>query len=163
MFAPLMNAIHADIHQQIGWAKVEVRRQTRYTVVVGVLAVMATLAALGSIIVGLTAIYLWMAPQMGPFTALGGIGGGLLLLALMLFVLARVWRRPQFASRPPLQITRSVALLGTLSRGSRDEATVRSDERLKVATDMRRSRSALLGTLVVAATVGLIAGRRLRL
>jgi len=114
-------------------------------------------------VVGLIAIYLWMAPQIGPFTALGGIGGGLLLLALMLFVLARVWRRPQFASRPPLQITRPVALLGTLRRSSRDEATVRSDERLKVATDMRRSRSALLGTLVVAATVGLIAGRRLRL
>ena len=163
MFAPLLNGIRADIDQQIGWAKVEVRRQTRYTVVIGVLAVMATLAALGSIIVGLIAIYLWMAPQIGPFAALGGIGSGLLLLALMLFVLALVWRRPQFASRPPLQITRPAALLGTLRRGNRVKATARSDERLKVATEMRRSRSALLGTLVVAATVGLIAGRRLRL
>ena len=68
MFAPLLNAIHADIHQQIGWAKVEVRRQTRYTVVVGVLAVMATPAALDSIIVDLIAIYFWLAPQIGPFT-----------------------------------------------------------------------------------------------
>jgi hypothetical protein len=113
--------------------------------------------------VGLIAVYLWMAPQIGPFTALGGIGGGLLLLALMLFVLVLVWRRPRFASRPTLQITRPAALFGTLRQGSRDKVVARSDERLKVATDMRRSRSALLGTLVVAATVGLIAGRRLRL
>jgi hypothetical protein len=68
MFTPLLNGIRADIHQQIGWAKVEVRRQTRYTVVIGVLAVMGTLAALGSIIVGLIAIYFWLAPQIGPFT-----------------------------------------------------------------------------------------------
>jgi hypothetical protein len=32
MFASLLDAIRADIDRQIGWAKVEVRRQTRYSV-----------------------------------------------------------------------------------------------------------------------------------
>jgi hypothetical protein len=143
----LLNGIRADIHQQICWAKNEIRRETRHTVVTGLLAVMATFAALGSIIVALIAIYLWLTPQMGPFTALGDIGSGLLLLALMLFVSAIVWRRPQFASRPPLQITGYAVLLGTCRQGGGGKIT-RSDER--VATEMRRSRSALFGTLVVA-------------
>jgi hypothetical protein len=30
MFAPLLGAIHADIDRQVGWAKDEVPRQTRY-------------------------------------------------------------------------------------------------------------------------------------
>ena len=163
MLAPLLDGIRADINQQIGWAKTEVRRQTRHTVVIGVLAAMATLAALGSIIVGLIALYFWLAPQVGPYTALSAIGGGLLLIALMLFVLVLVWRRPRVASRPPLQITRPAALFGTFREGSRDKVIARSDETLKVATSRRRSHSALLGTLGLAAIVGLIAGRRLRL
>jgi hypothetical protein len=95
LFAPLVNGLHADIDRQIDWAKVEVHRQTRYTVMIGVLAAIAALAALGAIIVGLIALYFWLTPQTGPFTALGAIGGGLLLLALMLFVPVFVWRRPQ--------------------------------------------------------------------
>ena len=164
MLAPLLDGIRADINQQIGWAKTEVRRQTRHTVVIGVLAAMATLAALGSIIVGLIALYFWLAPQVGPYTALGAIGGGLLLITLMLFVLVLVWHRPRVASRPPLQITRPAALFGTFREGSRDDKVIaRSDETLKVETSRRRSRSALLGTLGLAAIMGLIAGRRLRL
>jgi len=31
MFAPLVNGVRADIDRQIDWARVEVHRQTRYT------------------------------------------------------------------------------------------------------------------------------------
>ena len=163
MLAPLLNGIRADIDQQIDWARTEVRRQTRYTVLIGVLAGMAGLAVLGVIIVGLIALYFWLASQAGPFTALGTIGSGLLLLALMLFVLVFVWRRPSITSRPQLQITRPTALFGTLRQGSYDTVIASSDQALKLATNTLRhsSRSAILGTLVLAAIMGLIAGRRL--
>ena len=163
MFAPLLNGIRADIDQQIGWAKGEIRRQTRYTVLIGMLAVAATLAVVGAIIVGLIALYFWLAPQLGPFIALGAIGGSLLLLALVLLLLVYVWGRPRVASRPPLQIAHPAALFGSLRQGNYDKVIVGSDQTLKLATSTvrRGSRSALLGTLVLAAMLGLIAGRRL--
>ena len=163
MFAPLRNGIRADIDQQIGWAKGEIRRQTRYTVLIGMLAVAATLAVVGAIIVGLIALYFWLAPQVSPFTALGGIGGGLLLLALVLLLPVYVWGRPRVASRPPLQIAHPAALFGSLRQGNYDKVIVGSDQTLKLATSTvrRGSRSALLGTLVLAVMLGLIAGRRL--
>jgi hypothetical protein len=162
MFARLLDGVRADIDRQIDWAKVEVRRQTRYTTLIGFLAGMAGLAALGAIVVGLIALYFWLAMQVGPFTAFGMIGGGLLLLALMLFVPAFIWRRPRLASRPRLQMGPAV-LLGTLRQGSYDKMIGGSEQTLKLATGTLRhgSRSALLGTLALAAVVGLIAGRRL--
>jgi hypothetical protein len=162
MFASLLDAIRADIDRQIGWAKVEVRRQTRYSVLIGVLAGVATLAALGVIVVGLIALYFWLAMHAGPFSALGVIGSGLLLLALILFALVLVWQRPRPTSRPLLQ-TRPTALLGTLRQGSHDNVIAGGKQTLKLATGTVRdgSRPALLGTLVLAAVVGLIAGRRL--
>jgi hypothetical protein len=162
MFAPLLDGIRADIDRQIGWAKAEVRRQTRYRALIAVVASMAALAALGAIVVGLIALYLWLAMQASPFAALGMIGSGLLLVALMLLVLAFVWRRPsKVASRPPLQTRPTAALLGVLGQASYDNAG--REQALKLATGTVRhgSRSALLGTLVLAAVLGLIAGRRL--
>ena len=50
MFAPLLGAIRADIDRQVGWAKDEIRRQTRYATLTGVLAGVAALAALGAIV-----------------------------------------------------------------------------------------------------------------
>ena len=164
MFAPLVNGVRADIDRQIDWARVEVHRQTRYTVMIGVLATMAALAALGAIIVGFIALYFWLTPQTGPFTALGAIGGGLLLLALMLFVPVFVWRRPRIASRPRLQITQPTALFRTLRQGSYDKVMAGSDQTQKLATSAPRhsSRPVLLGALVLAAIMGAIAGRRLQ-
>jgi hypothetical protein len=60
----------------------------------------AVLAALGAIIVGLIALYLWLAMQMGSLAALGIIGGSLLVLTIVLFALALAGRRPSLAARP---------------------------------------------------------------
>ena len=167
MFAPLLGAIRADIDRQVGWAKDEVRRQTRYARLTGVLAGVAALAALGAIVVGLIALYLWLSMQADPFIALGMIGGGLLLLAVLLFALAFFRRRPQLAARPQLQIAHPAALLGTLRPASylRPKIVAGGEPTLKLATETLRhgSRSALLGTLVLVAVAGLIAGRRLQL
>jgi MFS family permease len=163
MFAPLLGAIRADIDRQVDWAKDEVRRQTRHTALTGALAGVAALAALGALVAGLIALYFRLAAQADPFIALGTIGGGLLLLALLLFALAFIRRRPRRASRPLLQITRPAALLGALRPASYGKTIASSDSTLKLATDTLRhgSRSAFLGTLVLVAVVGLITGRRL--
>lgn len=163
MFAPLLGAIRADIDRQIDWAKYEIRQQTRHTALTGALVGAAALAALGALVVGLIALYFRLAAQTDPFIALGMIGGGLLLLALLLFALAFIRRRPRRTSRPLLLITRPAALLGTLRPVSYDKTIASSDSTLKLATDTLRhgSRSAFLGTLVLVAVVGLITGRRL--
>jgi len=71
MFAALLGAVRADIDRQIGWAKHEVKRQTRYTALIGILAGVAALATLGAIVVGLIALHSWLAMQIGPFVAHG--------------------------------------------------------------------------------------------
>jgi hypothetical protein len=163
MFAALRSTVRADIDRQIGWAKDQVKRQTRYTAMVGILAGVAALAALGAVIVGLIALHSWLTTQTGPFIAHGLIGGGLLLLALILFALALIRRRPRLAGRPPLQIARPVALFGGLRQGSYDKVVTGGDQTLKLATGTLRdgSGSALLGTLALAMAVGLLVGRRL--
>jgi MFS family permease len=165
MFAPLLGAIRADIDRQVGWAKDEVRRQTRYATLMGVLAGAAALAALGAIVIGLIALYLWLVMQTDPFIALAVIGGGLLLLAVLLFALALIRRRPRLAARPQLLIAQPAALLGTLRPARYDRIVAGGEPTLKLATDTLRhgSRSALLGTLVLVAVAGLVAGRRLHL
>jgi hypothetical protein len=157
MFRWLLGAVFADMDRQIRWAKFEIRRQTHYTALKAILVGVASLAALGAIVVGLVALYFWLEMQAGLFAALGVIGGGLLLLALILFVLAFAQERPGLASRPQLQIMRPAALLGTLTQGTHGEQAI------GVAAGSRRhgSRPVLLGTLAFAIVVGLLAGRRL--
>ena len=106
MFAPLLGAVRADIDRQVGWAKREVKRQARHTALIGILAGLAALATLGAIVVGLIALQSWLVMQTGPFVAHGIIGGGLLLVALILFALAFIRRRPRPVARPQLQMAR---------------------------------------------------------
>ena len=163
MFAPLLGAIRADIDRQVGWARDEVRRQTRYATLTGVFAGVAALAALGAIVVGLIALYLWLSMQADPFIALAVIGGGLLLLAAPLFALAFIRRRPRLATRPQLRIAQPAALLATLRTARYDKIIAGGEPTSKLAIETPRhgSRSALLATLVLVAVVGLIAGRKL--
>jgi hypothetical protein len=142
--------------------KKEVKRQTRYTALIGVLAGVAALAALGAVVVGLIALYTWLAIKHGPFIAHGMIGGSLLLIALILFALVLAGRRPRLASRPPLQIARPVALLETLGRDTCRTIVAGSEQALRPASIPREaSHSIVLGMLVLAALAGLVAGRRL--
>jgi len=162
MLAALLGAIRTDVDRQIGWAKDEARRQTRYSALIGVYAALAALAILGAIVVALIAAYLWLAVRTGPFAALSIIGGGLLLLGLILLTPVSVSRRPRVAARPQLQIARPMALLGTLRQGN-DQVSANNGHTLRLATDTAQhgSRSALLGMLVLVVAAGLIAGRRL--
>jgi hypothetical protein len=164
MFAPLLDAVRADIDRQVGWAKGEVRRQTRHTALIGALAVVAALVGLGAIIAGLIALYFWLSIQLDPFAALGMIGGGLLTLALILFAFVFMWKRPRLASRPQLQLAQPAALIGTFRRGVDGRGIASSEDTLKLVTDTVRQSppSALLGVLLIAAVVGVVTGRRFK-
>src|SRR5689334_10513841 len=131
MFAPLMDAVRSDIDRQVGWARGEVRRQTRHTALIGALGGVATLAALGAIIAGLIALYFWLSIELNPFAALGIIGGGLLLLALILFALVVTSQRPRLASRPQLLLAQPTALIGTFKRGVDDRRIASQEDSLK--------------------------------
>jgi hypothetical protein len=159
MLRSLLGAARADIDRQIRWAKYEVQRQTHYAALKGILVGAAALAAIGAIVVGLMALYFWLEVQIGVYGALGVIGGGLLVLAMILSALAFLRARPRPASRPQLQIMQPSALVGVLSR---DRVSDSSQTLELAAGPMRRaSRPALLGMLVLAAIAGLVAGRRL--
>jgi hypothetical protein len=164
MFAPLLGVIRADIDRQTGWARQEARRQIRYAALVGAIAGMGALAALGALTVGLIAFYFWLAPQVGSLAALGIIGAGLLLLMLILFLVAFSLRRPGLKTRPSLQAVQPATLFATGADLSADQAIPGGKDSLRLASDTLRegTRSELLGALALIAIAGVIAGRRLR-
>jgi MFS family permease len=164
MFAPLMHAVRTDIDRQIGWAKGEVRRQTRHTALIGALAAVAALAALGAIIAGLIALYFWLSIELDPFAALGMIGGGLLILALILVAFVFMWRRPRLASRPQLLLAQPAALIGTFKQGVDSRRIADQEDTLRLVADTVRQSppAALLGVLLIAAIVGVVTGRRFK-
>ena len=162
MFASLFGAVQADIDRQVNWAKGEARRRVRYTVRTAIFAGVGALALVGAAIVGLIALHTWLAAQWTPLIAHGIIGGGLLLLALILFLAAAAGRPPRLAARPPLQLARPAAALGALAAGTRASTVSRAQEGIKLASETVRqgSRSSLLGTLALAAVVGFIISRK---
>ena len=163
MLASLKDAVRADIDRQIGWARGEIGRQTRHTALIGSLAAAAALATLGAIIIGLIALYFWLSEQLGAFTALGIIGVGLLVVALILFAPVFMWRRPRPALRPRLQIAQPSALIGTLARGNDTKRIAGKEHAVALLTDTVRHSppTTLLGVLLIAAVVGMVTGRRL--
>ena len=163
MFASLFGAVQADIDRQVDWAKGEARRRVRYTVRVAIFTGVGVLAVIGAAIVGLIALHTWLAAQWTPLIAHGMIGGGLLLLALILFLAVAAGRPPKLGARPPLQLAKPAAALGALAVGTRPSAVSRSaQEGLKLASETVKqgSRSSLLGTLALAAVIGFIISRK---
>jgi hypothetical protein len=164
MFAPLMDAVRADIDRQIGWARGEVWRQTHHTALIGSLAAVAALAALGAIIAGLIALYFWLSLELDPFAALGMIGGGLLILALILLAFIFMWKRPRLASRPQLLLVQPAALIETFKQGVDSRRIAGQEDALRLVADTVRQSppAALWGVLLIAAIVGVVTGRRFK-
>jgi hypothetical protein len=163
MFASLFGAVQADIDRQVNWARSEARRRVRYTARLAVVAGAGVLAIIGAAVVGLIALHTSLATQWTPLIAHGMIGGGLLLLALILFLAAAAGRPPRFATRPPLQLARPTAALGILASGTRADRLSRgAQEGLRVASEtvQQGSRSSLLGTLALAAIIGFVISRK---
>jgi hypothetical protein len=162
MFASLFDAVQADVDRQVNWAKGEARRRARYTARVAILAGTGVLAVIAAAVVGVIALHIWLAAQWTPLIACGMISGGLLVLALILFLVAAAGGAPRLAARPPLQLAKPAAALGLLASKTRASGISQSaQEGLKLASETVRqgSRSALLGTLVLAAVIGFVVSR----
>jgi uncharacterized membrane protein YbhN (UPF0104 family) len=162
MFALLLNAVRADLDRQLGWIKAEAKRQVGHVELTIILIAVASLAGLGAVIIGLIALYVWLAAQTTQFVALGAIGSGLLLFALILLALTRIRRRPQFATPPPLQLAQPAALLGISTKSPNGQGLVGGKQAASLVTGAMRngSRSALLGTFAMVVLIGVIVGRR---
>jgi hypothetical protein len=160
MFALLRNAVHADLDRQLEWARTQAKRQAVHVGLTVILTGIASFAGLGAVIIGLIALDIWLAARTSQFAALGAIGGGLLLLALILLAVVGIRRRPRFASPPPLQLAHPASLLG-ISAMSPNSQVIGSEQLMRLATTTLRngSRSALLGTLAITVLMGVIVGR----
>jgi hypothetical protein len=163
MFGRVLGLVRADVNRQVDWVRGEIRRQAGHAALTAGFAVMAALAMAGAIVVGLIALYTWIAMQHGPLVGLGVVGGSLGLLALILFALAFARQRPAPVPSPRLQSTQLSALSATLKQDSYGDAIAAGEQALGIATNTLRhgSRQQLFGALAVAAVVGLILGRRL--
>src|SRR5262245_40355066 len=123
---------------EAGWAKGEVRPQSSHTALLGSFAVVAAFAALGAITIGLITLYFRLSVQLGPFPALGIIGSGLLILALILIAIVLAWKRPCLASRPRLHIAQPATLIGRLTWSNDARAIAGREDTLKLLTDTVR-------------------------
>jgi hypothetical protein len=162
MFALLRNAVRADLDRQLEWARTQAKRQAGHVRLTVILTGIASFAGLGAVIIGLIALDIWLAARTSQLAALGAIGGGLLLLALILLAAVSIRRRPRFASPPPLQLAHPAALLGIAAKNPNSQVVVGSEQLMSLATATLRngSRSALLGTLAIMVLMGVIVGRR---
>ena len=162
MFALLRNAVRADLDRQLEWARAQAKRQAGYVGLSVILTGIASLAGLGAVIIGLIALDIWLAARTSQFAALGAIGGGLLLLAVMLLAVVGIRRRPRLASPPPLQLAQPAALLGISAKTVNSQVPIGGGLAMSLATATLRngSRSALLGALAIVVMMGIIVGRR---
>ena len=158
MLNRLLDAVRADLDQQVGWATLEVQRQTRHAASVAAFALCALFAAFAAAVVGLIALYAWLAFAYGQPTAFGLLGGGLALIALIFLMLFLKSRRPQLASRPSLRIAQPAALLDTVTDGRSTAVMSAGNDVLKLATDAvgKGSRSTIFGAIALAVVAGAI-------
>jgi hypothetical protein len=164
MLNRLLDAVRADVDQQVGWATLEVQRQTRHVAVVVAFALCAALAAMAAAVVGLIALYTWLASVYGQATAFALLGGGLALIALIFLVLFLTSGRPRVAARPSLRVAQPAALLDTVTEGRSTAVMTAGEDALNVATDALKngSRTTIFGAIALAVVVGAVAGRTLK-
>jgi hypothetical protein len=155
--------------------------QVRETSLMVGFAVIGAIAALATLVIVLIALYRWVEMYHGPFAALAAMGVVMALLAGVMFMLAFARRgrkcasaaahRPPPPSPPPSQpalsavppsLPSGASLFDILTHRFSTRLAGASDDAIDAAVHIMRtgSRSALFGTLAVAALVGVLIGRR---
>jgi hypothetical protein len=185
MFPTLFALIRSDIRRQVAWLRTEAKRQSQSVALTAGFAVGGALALIGTIIIGLMALYTWAEMEYGPLIAFAIVGATTGAVAIILFCLAFLRPQAKAAAQPAVRsadpamlknaVTQdlshdSAVLLETLKRSSIGPAVTAGENALKTgeqavrfATNHLRggSRPSLLATLGVAAVVGLVLGRRI--
>src|SRR5262249_29157845 len=138
MFPRLSGLVRADLDRQIGWAKGEIKRQSRYAALTACFAVAGALALLGAIVVGLIALHAWIAIHHGPFVAFGVVGGGLALVGLVLLAFAFLRTRPRPKHPPRLESAQIATLVAALTEDGYGAAVAGSERAVGATTDTLR-------------------------
>lgn len=168
----------------------QITAQLKVTSLMVACVLVGTITAIATFIIVLVALYRWVEMYKGPFAALAAVGGIMALLTAVMFGLAfgQRSRRPRSAvvDRPqpqtglpprpppppqPVPVALSALLpspppnasiFDVLAHRFSSRVAGAGDEAVDAAVSIMRtgSRSALFGTLAVAALVGVLLGRR---
>jgi hypothetical protein len=166
----------------------QITAQLKVTSLMVACVLVGTITAIATFIIVLVALYRWVEMYKGPFAALAAVGGIMALLTAVMFGLAfgQRSRRPPSAvvdrrqtglpPRPPPPPQPAPVALSALLPSPPPNASIfdvlthrfstrvagAGDEAVDAAVSIMRtgSRSALFGTLAVAALVGVLLGRR---
>lgn len=162
----------------------EVRQKAISLGITAALAIVGLLFLLIALLVGLAALYLWVAQQYGPFAGLGAVGGLAFATALILFAIMalrgggsgpRAAGEARFAvtannTSEPIEGALRSAVKATDEMTGRAKETVEAVERAgaaardalddAVSTIRHGSRPALLATIAGTVMLGVILGRR---
>ncbi len=137
---------------------IDIRRMAREVAVTLALIVLGAFAAILAFAFGFAALYLWLDESLGTFAALGILGGASALLAILLFAVAfrRAPRKPRAYAEDPLR-----AAGGSVPASAAGFART-ADEAVKGIAEIvgNGSRQQIIGTIAVAALIGLVLGRR---
>jgi hypothetical protein len=148
----------------------EVKRQVIATSITVGIAFFGVFLGLLTIIVGLIALYAWVAAHEGPFVAFAVVGGTTSSLAILMFLIAMMRaQRGRTDSPDPSPYTAKV--VGTAKASLADAVKHDLARTASAASDAVRvtasalgnsSREAFLTTLALAIFAGFVAGRRVR-
>ncbi len=135
----------------LAYALAELRQRIRRGVRGGMLGVIAAVLFIIAVCFFLVALYLWLAGVLNPIASAAIIGGGLLLIALILFAVAASMFKGPARAEPPKSIG---AELGNALRGGMD--------RLSAAASSSQSplNNPLLQAVGLAIVVGFLLGRK---
>ncbi len=137
---------------------IDLKRTAREAAVTLALVVSGAFAAILALAFGFAALFLWLDGLLGTFAALGILGGASALLAVVLIAVAfrRAPRKPRAYAEDALQ-----AAAGSAPASAAAFART-ADEAVKGITEIvgNGSRQQIIGTIAVAALIGLLLGRR---
>lgn len=196
MVQTLLRLLGIDLQQQISRLKMHVEevteqaslrigRQVQEASLTLGFALAGLIAALATVAIVLTAIFIWMDREHGPLVGLAVVGVITAVLAGLMFTLAAMHARtsaspnPQppaaapLPSEPPAPPPRGSSasvppppddadLLDVLAHRITTQAAAASDEAINTATEFVRSgsRQQLVGALALALLVGILIGRK---
>ena len=187
MLATLLRLVGVDLQAQLAHLRAQAehfKRRTTHEIQHKVAETSITIGfafvglffAMLTAVVALAALYLWVETPRGPFVALGAVGLATVIMAAVAFTIAaaRSHRQtPKRATATPIRPLPAAPLLRPSSVSGvslLDGVTSKLAERTAAATHealdsaaevVRKSpREAIVGTLAVAAVIGIVIGRR---
>jgi hypothetical protein len=185
MFASIAGLLKGDLDRQVSWAKKEFSRQAGTAALKAGLAIGVGIAVLGTVTVGLMALYTAVALRHGPLIGYAVVGAVTAVTAIGLFIACRfvgsaVSPQPSIhslrydnvkeAAKTDLS-AQSSAIMSSLRQSSiggaisTTEVVLAKGERIThMASDQMRdgSRGSLIAILGVTALTGIILGKQIR-